>query len=127
MLFPFALLFLSFIATPSLFIQRFSKLQDLYDKVKNYRITIGVVYLVYGLFSLLHILLHEGLDLLKLVAICCMILLGFLMGFQWIAQNILGSSPEAKEKIRIWYFQVSPYEGTIAIVALCLSVYFLIF
>ena len=127
MLFPLALLFLSFLATPSLFIKHFSKLQDLYDKVKSYRTVIGVGYLVYGIFNLLNIILKQGFTTLRLSAIICMILLGFLMGFQWIAQNVVGNSAEAKEKIKEWHLKILPYEGTIAIVALCLSVYFLIF
>lgn len=127
MLFPLALLFLSFVAAPSLFIKRISKLQDLYDKIKGYRTMIGVSYCVYGIFKLINVLLYNGFHGISVVSAILMVVLGFLIGFQWIAQNVLASSPEAKEKMRELYYKLFPYEGTLAIVAFFLSVYLLIF
>ena len=127
MLFPIALLFLSFISAPSLFIKRISKLQDLYDHVKGYRTVIGVGFFVFGVFKLINMFMNGGFSMIGLSSIIVMIVLGFLLGFQWMAQNVFASSPEAKEKMREVYFKLSPYEGGMAIAAFFLSVYLLVF
>lgn len=119
------LLFLSFVASPSLFVKRFEKLKNFYDQISVYRAIIGVVYVVFSLLNLIELIVEE-FHVVDFVTALLTLVVGFLIGFQWIAENIFKNNEDAKAKLRQVYYNLLPFEGAMAMGVLAVSLYYLV-
>lgn len=117
------LLFLSFISSPSLFVNRFESLKEFYSKISTSRAIIGLIYLFFGIFKLFGILTTYFFPL-EFVSALLMIVLGFLLGFQWIMENWFQSNYELRMRLNDFYARMLPYEGYLGISALVLAIVF---
>ena len=127
MLFSIALLFLSFMGTPSLFIKRFPSLGKLYYRVKSSQEVIGAVYCAYGILNLLSIILKQQFDVLRFITVFCMVIVGFLLSRHWITKNVFGSNYEVSKTVNKLNDVLSPFGGTLSIALFFMSIYYLIF
>ena len=116
------MLFLSFVASPALFVKRFEGLKDFYNKVSGYRAVIGVVYLVYGILLMIEMFVEHAY-FMQFISALLIMSLGFLMGFQWLTENIFQSNEKMQIRLKGVYYSLMPYEGSLAIVALILAIY----
>ncbi len=119
------LLFLSFVASPALFVNKFPRLNSFYNQLSVYRAIIGVIYLGYGLLSLVEVLIEHAAFMSFITSIVT-IGLGFLLGFQWIKENIFTSNQLVKERLNRVHTNLIRYEANLSIVVLVLAIYYLI-
>jgi len=116
------LLFLGFVAAPTLLASRSATLRDFYNKIAGYRAIIGAIYVLYGVLRFLDIVSRD-FNLFHLLAAIVVILLGFLLGFEWLNQNIFASNQEIKSKAEDFYTRLSPYGGILAVLVFAFAFY----
>jgi hypothetical protein len=119
------LLFLGFVAAPTLLTNKVEALRDFYQKIAGYRAVIGAGYVLYGILRFLDTISRD-FNLFYILAAVVTILLGFLLGFEWISQNIFSSNEELKAKMRDFYLKLSPYGGILALLVFAFAGYQLI-
>jgi hypothetical protein len=119
------LLFLGFVAAPSLLANRLDWLREFYNKIAIYKALIGVFYVLYGILRFLD-MLTRGFNLLYISAAFVVIILGFLLGFHWISQHFFKENEEIKKRLEAIYFKLSPYEGMLALAVFFFGFYMIV-
>jgi len=114
------LIFLSFLSSPSLFLDKIPSLEEFYNKVKSVRGIIGVISFFWGLYKAFFLFKYFTFPRFILSAV--MALIGFLLGFQWITENLFSNSLQAKEKARMYYQKLLPFEGSLGVTALVIGI-----
>lgn len=119
------------LAVPSLILSKKPDAKDLLDKVTPYQGWFGVIVLVWGIWSLISLLLHSavllsngfiGLFILLLAIAVVEIVLGFILGFGLINSYILSKNTKSEEKGRQLLAKLLPLQGMFGIAAIILGI-----
>ncbi|MDR1009770.1 MAG: hypothetical protein LBM04_01320 [Opitutaceae bacterium] len=132
MLFGIALIIFGLLAVPSLVLAKKPNAKELFDKVAPYMGTIGIVALLWGVWTLIRVIL--SLSMLNsgiwgviiwvlflgiaIIEIC----LGFIMGYGLIAKYALGSKPESQAKGQEILAKIVPYQGKLGLGAIIVGI-----
>lgn len=119
------------LAVPSLILSKKPDAKNILDKITPYQGWIGVVIFIWGIWSLISVLLNAGLFLGNgLVVLFILILaiavveavLGFILGFNLINTYVLSKNAKSEEKGQQLLAKLLPLQGKFGIAAIVLGV-----
>ncbi|MDF9827296.1 hypothetical protein M2103_002007 [Ereboglobus sp. PH5-5] len=136
MLYGIVIIILGLLAIPSLVLAKKPNAKELFDKVAPYMGWIGVVALIWGIWTLYRVI--RSLSLLSsgtwgiitwviFLAISIVeIGLGFIMGYNLVAKHAISKSPEAQAKGQEMLAKVAPYQGKLGIAAIITGIIYIV-
>ena len=117
----------------SLIVAKKPNAKELIDKLTPYQGWIGVVLVVWGLWSVIGVLrsmavlsVAPGWWLLYLVTTLTELGLGFLLGYGLISKYVLSRNPQAMQKGQELQAKLAMYQGPLGLVAIVLAILFLV-
>lgn len=118
------------LAVPSLILAKKPDAKAILDKVTPYQGWIGVVIFIWGIWSLITILLNISLFLhispIYLILFLAVALveaaLGFILGFNLINTYVLSKNPKSEEKGQQLLAKLLPLQGKLGVAAIVLGV-----
>lgn len=128
------LVLLGVLGAANLIVAKRPDAQAAISKLAPYQGWIGVIALLWGIWSLIWLLLHIGsvMGAAPIWAItglvCClvMILLGFLLGYPVIMQYVLSKNEEARQKADQLRQKLIPFQAKLGLASIALGIWGLI-
>lgn len=130
MIYGLTLIFLSFLAVPSLILSKKPNAKELLDKFAPYQGWIGLVFCFWGVWGIIQAVLN--MNLISLIPIWWFTwlagsvveaLLGFILGYGVIAQYALSKNEASKEKGAKLLAKLAPIQGKLGIFGIIVGVW----
>ncbi len=133
MIYGLTLIILGILAVPSLILSKKPDAKELLDKITPYQGWIGVVFCIWGIWSLISCILNIGwLSLIPIPWILWLLVsiveaaLGFILGYGLITQYALSKNPAAAEKGEQVLAKLAPLQGKLGVLAIVLGIIYIV-
>lgn len=118
------------LAIPSLIISKKPDAKVLFDKISPYQGWLGLIILIWGLWSIISTLLHMKsmlgssliLWILYFAIAIVEVLLGFIFSFNLINQYVFSKNEKSQEKAQQLLTKLLPLQGNLGIAAIILGI-----
>lgn len=128
------LVLLGVLGAANLIVAKRSDAQGAISKLTPYQGWIGIIALLWGVWSLIRLLLHLGSVMGSAPIwgitglLCClvMILLGFLLGYPVIAQYVLSKTEDARQKADQLRQKLIPFQAKLGLASIALGIWGLV-
>lgn len=136
MIYGIVIIILGLLAVPSLIVAKKPNSKELIDKIAPYMGWVGVVSLVWGIWTLIRVIRSLGMLssgmwptiiwILFLGIAVVEIGLGFIMGYNLIAKYAISDKPEAQAKGQEMLAKITPYQGRLGLLAIILGIVYIV-